>query len=347
MSWELAVLGCKFPLRLDGLPCPCTAGYTCDSEGRLERFAAVAGGAPPRRRRRSWAAQRFRYIEVTTDPSYPTRWRFVAAANGQRVVANRDPAAINVFAVGADGNTAPIRQITVITSLTGSGPFELRCPEARSTSESAAISRCPVRCRSPRRGDHVFANGLVKLPGELRDLATAVELIGSKQAVNSAISLIRGKVSNAAFELTVDKKDASGKEGDPQSQAFGNALQAIRPNFRRFFEDVAMLDLALATGATSAETAAAVTTARAALTALGPQWTQLIDAVHDPGCSAFLDSADKKLEQQGLAILSDLKTSFPQALGAAVSTASASSTPPPRGTNPPGTGSADPKANGP
>ena len=182
------------------------------------------------------------------------------------------------------------------------------------------------KSESKKRGDHVFANGLVKLPGELRDLATAVELIGSKQRVDSAILLISGKVSNAAFELTVDKKDASEKEGDPQSQAFGSALQAIRPTFKQLFEDLAMLDLAVATGATPAETATTAGTARAALAALGPQWTQLIDTVHDPGCSTLLDSAGKKLEQQGLAILSDLKTSLPQALGAAVSSAGTSST---------------------
>lgn len=108
-----------------------------------------------------------------------------------------------------------------------------------------------------------------------------------------------------------------------------------------------MLDLAIATGATPAETATAASAARAALTALGPQWTQLIETVHDPACSALLDSAGKRLEQQGLAILSDLKTSFPQALGAAVSAADASSTSTPHSTNPPGAGSADPKANGP
>ena len=164
--------------------------------------------------------------------------------------------------------------------------------------------------------------------------------------MDSAISLISGKVSNAAFELTVDKKDASGQEGDPQSQAFGSALQAIRPTFKRFFEDLAMLDLAVATGATPAETAAAAGAARAALTALGPQWTQLIDTVHDPACSALLDSAGKKLEQQGLAILSELKTSVPRALDTAVS-AGAISTSPPHGASPPGSGFADPKASGP
>jgi len=193
-----------------------------------------------------------------------------------------------------------------------------------------------------KRGDHVFAHALTKLPAELRDVAMEIDLIGSKSRVNSAISLIGSNVSHAAFEMTVDKPPVAGTEGDPQSQAFGTALKGFRPSFKKFLNDLGMLDLAVATGASPAEKAAAARAATTALDMLRSQWTSLLDTAHDQECSPLLDKSGKALELQGLHILDDLKAKFPQALAAAVtadSSASSSS-----GHQPPDPTTKDPKA---
>jgi len=101
--------------------------------------------------------------------------------------------------------------------------------------------------------------------------------------------------------------------GDPQSQAFGGALKGFRGVFEAFLDKLELVDLAVATESSPAEEVAA---ANAALAAVRTRWASLIDTVHDRDCTPHLDNKGKELERQGVAVLTTLKVSFPQALSA-------------------------------
>jgi hypothetical protein len=166
-----------------------------------------------------------------------------------------------------------------------------------------------------KRGDHVFAHGLTKLPAELHRVAAAKELHGSKAGLEAAISSISSSVSHAEFELVVHKPEVAGKEGDAQSQAFGGALNGFRGVFETFLGKLELVDLAVAMESSPVDE---VVAASAALATVQSQWASLIETVHDRECTAHLDSKGKTLERQGVTILTTLKTSFPQALTALV-----------------------------
>lgn len=170
-----------------------------------------------------------------------------------------------------------------------------------------------------KRGDHVFAHGLTKLPGKLRPSVAAAELITSRPGVLAALSSVESDVSHPAFELTIHKPEAAGKEGDAQSQEFGQAFGVFCGGFPFFLEELSYVDLALATDANPTEE---VTAAHTALATLRPQWVAMLDAAHDRECTPHLDSKDKALEKAGLAILAALRISFPQSLAALLSAAS-------------------------
>jgi hypothetical protein len=169
-----------------------------------------------------------------------------------------------------------------------------------------------------KRGDHVFAHGLTKLPAELHRIASTKELIGSKARLEAAISSISSSVSHSAFELVVQKPEVAGKEGDTQSQAFGGALSGFRAVFETFLDKLELLDLAVALETSPVDE---VVAAQAAQAALVSQWASLIDTVHDRDCTPHLDNKGKGLERQGVTTLRTLKTSFPQALSAVVAAA--------------------------
>jgi hypothetical protein len=162
-----------------------------------------------------------------------------------------------------------------------------------------------------KRGDHVFAHALTKLPAELRGYVTQAELIASASKIDGAISHISSSVSHNAFTLTVNKPPIADNEGDPQSQAFGNALRLFRPGFESFLSKLALVDLAIAIGSSPVDEVGAATDA---LAALGAEWATLLNTAHDTECSALLDGAGRALEQQGVKILDDLKSSFPRSL---------------------------------
>lgn len=170
-----------------------------------------------------------------------------------------------------------------------------------------------------KRGDHVFAHGLTKLPGKLRPSVAAAELITSRPGVLAALLSVESDVSHPAFELTIHKPEVAGKEGDAQSQEFGRAFSVFCGGFPFFLKELSYVDLALATDANPTEEVAA---AHTALGTLRPQWVAMLDAAYDSECKPHLDSKQKALEQTGLAILASLRVSFPQSLAALLSVAS-------------------------
>ena len=169
-----------------------------------------------------------------------------------------------------------------------------------------------------KRGDHVFAHALSKLPGELRSVAGTFDLYHSKPRLLAAIDTLANNIRHNAFEITVHKPEASGNEGDAQSRTFGAALKTFRSSFAQFLSALDLFDIAVATQDDEVDMAKAEATA--ALTSVKTLWSSLLDSAHDTECTPHLSGQEKTLEKQGLTILSGLKISFPAELSAALAT---------------------------
>ena len=134
-----------------------------------------------------------------------------------------------------------------------------------------------------KRGDHLFANGLKKLPDEIRENASRLSKRVAER-VSKASDELKQLFEDPAFSKTVHKKGLTPPEGDAQSQSFGRAIEDFRnkqENFLNATEDVA--------SAPKADLPKAREGLKRAGEELNESWRSLLDQAEDTEATQLTD----------------------------------------------------------
>ncbi len=176
-----------------------------------------------------------------------------------------------------------------------------------------------------KRGDHLFNNGLKKLPAEFTGLMGELPAKG-KTAMDAAIAQLSSCVGLPGFEICVNK-GATVAGGDDNSKNFGAGLAAFRTACKKFVEaaravDDAELALETAPDAKTKKTEEenlkkAQAALDAAATAASSAWTSLVSDAYDAGCEPLLSKAQKKDAAAASGALAGVKSAIAAAFGAA------------------------------
>lgn len=176
-----------------------------------------------------------------------------------------------------------------------------------------------------KRGDHLFNNGLKKLPGELSGLLGDLPAKG-KATMDTAIAQLSSCVGLPGFEICVNK-GATVAGGDDNSKKFGTGLATFRTACKKFVDagkavDDAELAVETAPDAKTKKTEEdnlkkAQTALDTAASEASSAWTSLVSEAYDAGCEPLLSKAQKKDAAAASGALAGVKTSVAAAFGAA------------------------------